>query len=45
LSVGLCAQVWLKGEATPSARLHLTAHVVAVCALMGALLAASFDSA
>jgi len=44
LSAGLCAQVWLKGEATTGARLHLTAHVLAVCALVGVLLAASFES-
>jgi len=44
LSVSLCVQVWLRGEAAYGARLHLTAHVLAVCALLGVLLAASFGS-
>lgn len=41
----LCGRIWQQREASPGARLHLTAHVAGLCVLVGVLLAASFGTA
>ena len=39
-----CGLIWYKGAASLGARLHLFAHVGLLCALMGVLLALSFNA-